>query len=151
MPTDSPPQENKGQSSSSSSWRTARACVKTLQAPPTAQGGRRVRLTPAPKPQGDGSIDFQAPSDESKGKKDHIIRNMCSKIWEQINKADDVHSMRGTWRMFMNDCMWARLFLGWRMSKIQDNRDEPCNYLKNISKIIEAARNQTWTPQKILP
>ena len=42
----------------------------------------------APKPPGDPSIDFQPPSDEGNDMKDHIIRNMCSKLETDINKLD---------------------------------------------------------------
>ena len=72
--TDSQPKENKCQSSSRSSWRST---VREDSASSTHSTERPwVRLTPAPKPQGDPLIDFQSPSDEGKDTKDHIIQNM---------------------------------------------------------------------------
>ena len=46
----------------------------------------RVRLTLVLKPQGDPSIDSQPPTDEGEDVKNHIIRNVCSAFWKDINQ-----------------------------------------------------------------
>ena len=78
--TKSPPKEDKGQSSSSSSWRLrvheGRCCKQSAY----SSERTTVRTTPAPKPHGDLLIDFQPPRDDGKEMNDHTIRNMCSKI-----------------------------------------------------------------------
>ena len=78
--TDSLPKENNGLSLSSSSWGPRVRVDAASSTHSTERHG--ARLTPAPKRQGGPSIDFQTPSDEGKDMKDHIIRNMCSHIWE---------------------------------------------------------------------
>ena len=90
MPSpDSQPKANKGQSSSTSSWRPR---VREDAASSTHSTGRPgVRLTPAPQPQGDPSRGFQPPSHEGEDMKDHIIQNMCLQFCKDINKLEHFH------------------------------------------------------------
>ena len=75
-------------------------------------GRHRERLTPAPKSQGDTSIDLQPLSDEGKQMKDHIIRNMCSTNWETYQQVRNIPCMKLIWSVFMNGCMWAAFYRG---------------------------------------
>ena len=58
-----------------------------------------VRWTPATKPPGDPSINFQV------SMKDHIFRNKCSTfVTFPVDEA--------IWNMFMNDRMWDAFYFG---------------------------------------
>ena len=92
LSTDSPPKENEGKSSTSSSGRPRAREVAAISTHSSPRPG--VGLTPAPKPQGDPSIVFQPPGDNGNDPKARIIRNTFSKWWKDINKLDIFPSMR---------------------------------------------------------
>ena len=61
---------------------------------------------------------------EGKGVKDHIIRNMCSKIGKNANW--NFTSSEVIWSVFMNDCTKAAFYLG-EEGENQVNCDESSN------------------------
>ena len=101
--------KHKAQSSSCSSWRPR---VREDAVRSTHSTGRPgVRLTPAPKPQGDPSIDFQPPTS---------FETCAEHLGQVINKLK-FPVREATWSMFVNDCMWAVFHLG---QQFPENCDE---------------------------
>ena len=146
MPTDSPPKENKGQRSSSSSWRPrARAWRRCKRHPQHKETPRKIDTSAETSRR---SIDWFPSSKWWKWRQEgsHHLEHVL-KIWEQINKADNVHSMRGLGECSWTICLWAAFYLGEECRKfkiIVMNRAITPKHIKNYW----SCANQTWTPQK---
>ena len=81
------------------------------------------RLTPAPKSQGDPSMDLQPPSDEGKDMKDHIIWNIGSKFGKKLlTSYSIVPSMK-----WFDICSWT---IACGPSYYLDEEDKRCTSVK---------------------